>query len=130
MRCSGRAAPDEARPILRESLRHFHDASDASGIALVLDDLASQAVTDGDIPRAARIRGAARRLTAATGANLAGMVDALFENTVRPGVAGYLSPEDLARYQAEGAAMTLDAVVAYALDETGGANPTERPVAG
>jgi predicted ATPase/class 3 adenylate cyclase len=107
---------DEARPLLRAALRHLHDASDASGLAIVLDDLASLAVADGDLPRAARLRGAARRLTAATGATLAGFVDDVFEHGVRPHVTGRLSPEDLARYGAEGAAMTLDEAVAYALD--------------
>jgi predicted ATPase/class 3 adenylate cyclase len=107
---------DEARPILREALRHFHDASDASGLALILDDLASLAVVDGDLPRAARIRGAARRLTTATGATLAGFVDDVFEHDVRPHVARSISPDDLERFGAEGAAMTLDEAVAYALD--------------
>jgi len=108
--------PDESRPLLRDALGRFHAASDAAGIALVLDDLASQAVVDGEIPRAARIRGAARRLTVATGAQLAGLVDEQIEARARPHVSGHLSPEDLARYQAEGAAMTLDQAVAFALD--------------
>ena len=106
---------DEARPHLRVALRTFHDASDAAGIAMVLDDLASQAVVDDDLPRAARIRGAARRLTAATGAQLAGFVDEQFEHGIRPHVAGRLDPDELERYQAEGAAMSLDEAVAYAL---------------
>ena len=107
---------EEARSVLREALAHFHAASDTSGLALVLDDLASQAVADGDLPRAARLRGAARRLTAVTGATLAGFVDEAFEHGVRPHVVGRLSDADLARYEAEGAAMTLDESVAYALD--------------
>jgi hypothetical protein len=106
---------DEARPHLRTALRTFHDASDAAGMAMVLDDLASQAVVDDDLPRAARIRGAARRLTAATGAQLAGFVDEQFEHGIRPHVAGRLDPDELERYQAEGAAMSLDEAVAYAL---------------
>lgn len=106
---------DEARVVLHEALRHFHAASDASGMAIVLDDLASQAVADGDLPRAARIRGAARRLAAATGANLANFVDTIFEVGARPHVASRLSAEDLARYEAEGAALRLDEAVAYAL---------------
>ncbi len=113
-----RASPDESRPILRHALRHFYDASDAAGIALVLDDLASQAVVDDDLPRAARVRGAARRLTAATGAELAGYVDEQFEFYARPQVSDKLSPDELARYGAEGAAMNLDEAVAYALDVT------------
>ena len=109
---------DESRPALHQALRHFHDASDASGIALVLDDLASLAVADGELPRAARLRGAARRLTAATGAELAGFVDMQFERGIRPHVTHELSPEELERYGQEGARMTLDEAVAYALDTT------------
>jgi predicted ATPase/class 3 adenylate cyclase len=107
---------EEARSVLRDALTHFHEASDTSGLALVLDDLASQAVADDDLPRAARLRGTARRLTVVTGATLAGFIDEAFEHGVRPHVSGKLSPEDLARYEAEGAAMTLDEAVAYALD--------------
>ncbi|HLE79136.1 MAG TPA: hypothetical protein VI687_01970, partial [Candidatus Limnocylindrales bacterium] len=113
-----RASPDESGPILRHALRHFYEASDAAGIALVFDDLASQAVVDDDLPRAARIRGAARRLTAATGAELAGYVDAQSEFYARPQVSDKLSPDELARYGAEGAAMNLDEAVAYALGVT------------
>ena len=71
--------PDDSRPLLREGLRRFQAAGDASGIVLVFDDLASQAVADGDLPRAARIRGAARRLTADTGVTLASFVEEQFE---------------------------------------------------
>ncbi len=109
---------DEARPIIRHALRHFYDASDAAGIALLFDDLASLAVTDGDLPRAARLRGAARRLTATTGAELASFVDTQFEQARRPHVANALSPEELERYGQEGARMTLDEAVAYALETT------------
>lgn len=106
---------DESRSILLESLRHFYDASDASGLALVFDDLSAQAVADDDLPRAARLRGAARRLTAATGAQLAGFVDEQLEFYARPNIATRLTPEDMTRYTAEGHAMSLDESVAYAL---------------
>ncbi|MEO8208636.1 MAG: adenylate/guanylate cyclase domain-containing protein [Chloroflexota bacterium] len=111
-----RGRRDESRPFLRHALRHFYEASDAAGIALVFDDLSSQAADDGDAPRAARIRGAARRLTAATGAQLAGYVDSAYEIYARPQVAAMLSPEAFERFTAEGAAMGLDDAVAYALD--------------
>ncbi|MEO8462686.1 MAG: hypothetical protein ABI555_05705, partial [Chloroflexota bacterium] len=111
-----RGRRDESRPILRHALRHFQAASDAAGIALVFDDLSSQAADDGDAPRAARIRGAARRLTAATGAELAGYVDAAYEIYARPQVAAMLTPAEFERYSDEGAAMGLDEAVAYALD--------------
>ena len=108
--------PEEARPLLRHALRHFHEASDAAGISLVLDDLHSQAVSDGDLPRAARLHGAARQLAATTGTALAGFVDTQFEYRFRAHISGRLPDEELARYEAEGAALSLDEAVAYALD--------------
>jgi sugar phosphate isomerase/epimerase len=107
---------DEARDHLRHALRHFYEASDTAGITLVLDDLSSQALADGDPERAARIWGAARNLTTATGANLATFVDGWIEQQVRPSVRKTLESEDLARLAREGAAMALDDAVAYALD--------------
>ncbi|HEX4898684.1 MAG TPA: AAA family ATPase [Candidatus Limnocylindrales bacterium] len=107
---------DESRTFLRHALRHFHEASDAAGISLLFDDLSSQAVADGDLVRAARLRGAARRLTAATGAELAGFVNEQYDFIARPQVVRQMAAEDLERYGAEGAALTLDEAVAYALD--------------
>jgi len=107
---------DESRTFLRHALRHFHEASDAAGISLLFDDLSSLAVVDGDLPRAARLRGAARRLTAATGAELAGFVNEQYDFIARPQVVRQMAAEDLERYGAEGAALTLDEAVAYALD--------------
>jgi hypothetical protein len=80
-------------------------------------------VVEGDFPRAARLRGAARNLTRETGTGLAAFVEDTFEAGVRPGVRAHLSEEDLARYGAEGAAMTLDEAVAYALE---GTDPADR----
>ncbi len=107
---------DESRPNLLEALRHFYDAGDAAGITLVIDDLSSQALADGDAVRAARLWGAARTLTKATGANLAGFIDGWIEQQVRPNVRAALDPTELERGAAEGAALSLDAAVAYALD--------------
>ncbi|MEO7663669.1 MAG: tetratricopeptide repeat protein, partial [Candidatus Limnocylindrales bacterium] len=107
---------DESRDLFRHALRHFFDASDAAGIALVLDDLSSQATTDGDLVRAARLRGAARQMTAITGAELAGFVNEQYEFIARPQVRQLLTPEELVRYGAEGATMALEDAVAYALD--------------
>lgn len=110
---------DEARRHIAHAIRHFHAAGDASGLTLTLDDLSAVAVADGDLPRAARLRGAARNLTSETGAQLAAYVEELFEAAIRPGVRGLMSDDDLARYGAEGAAWTLDEAVAYALQGTG-----------
>jgi hypothetical protein len=110
--------PDESRPHLRHALRHFYDAGDASGMTLVLDDLSSQALAEDDPIRAARLWGAARVLTKATGADLAAFTDGWIEQKVRPNVRVSLDPEDLERGAREGAAMSLDEAVAYALDTT------------
>ncbi|HEV8401706.1 MAG TPA: AAA family ATPase [Candidatus Limnocylindrales bacterium] len=108
----------EARGHVEHAVRNFYAAGDASGLTLTLDDLSAIAVVDGDLPRAARLRGAARNLTTETGAQLAGFVEDTFETGVRPGVRSHMSEEDLDRYGAEGAAMTLDQAVAYALEGT------------
>jgi predicted ATPase/class 3 adenylate cyclase len=108
----------EARGHVQHAVRHFYAAGDASGLTLTLDDLSAVAVADGDLPRAARLRGAARNLTTETGAQLAGYVEDTFEIGVRPGVRSHMSADDLARYGAEGASWTLDEAVAYALDGT------------
>jgi tetratricopeptide (TPR) repeat protein len=107
--------PDASRPFLHEALRTFQASGDAAGIALMLDDLTSQAVADGDVVRAARIRGAARRLSAETGANLAVYVDEQFEVFFRPGVTGALPLEELQRLEREGAEIPLDSAIEYAL---------------
>jgi hypothetical protein len=107
---------EEARPYLRHALRHFYDAGDAAGITLVLDDLSSQALADDDPVRAARLWGAARTLTAATGANLAGFTYGWIEDKVRPSVRVALDPAELERGAREGGAMSLDEAVAYGLD--------------
>jgi predicted ATPase/class 3 adenylate cyclase len=109
---------DESRPYMTHALRHFYEAGDAAGITLVLDDLSSQALADGDPIRAARLWGAARALTTATGASLASFTDSWIEQKVRPSVRTALDPADLERGAREGAAMPLDDAVAYALDTT------------
>ena len=112
---------DESRPLLRDALRRFRDASDTAGLALTFDDLASQAVADGDLERAARIRGASRRLAAETGAKLATFVEEQFETYFRPNVTTTLDPEALQARMAEGEAWPLEDAIAYAL---GGDLPT------
>jgi predicted ATPase/class 3 adenylate cyclase len=108
--------PEASRGYLRHALQHFYGASDTAGITLVLDDLSSQALADVDPTRAARLWGAARSLTKATGAGLAAFTDGWIESQVRPNVRVALDPADLERWAAEGAALTLDDAVAYALD--------------
>ncbi len=98
------------------AIRHFHSSGDASGLTLTLDDMSAIAVAKGDLPRAARLRGAARNLTHETGAELAEYVEDTMEVGVRPGIRSHMSSDELARYAQEGAALTLDQAVAYALE--------------
>lgn len=100
---------------LRHALRHFWESGDASGITLVLDDLSSLALARDELERAARLWGAARNLTNATGASLAGFVDGWIEQDVRPNVRNALAPERLAELAQEGARLSLDEAVAYGL---------------
>jgi tetratricopeptide (TPR) repeat protein len=106
----------EAKEHVGRAIRHFHAAADAAGLTLIFDDYSAIAVTEGDLVRAARLRGAARNLGQETGAGLASYVEEAFEEGVRPGVRTHMSTTDVERYGAEGAAMTIDEAVAYALE--------------
>ncbi len=105
---------EEARALLRDAITHFHRAGDISGIAMVFDDLASEAMGTDDPARAARLFGAARALSSAGGVRLADFTESTFESS-RPSPR-VLDPAELERYAAEGRAMSLDDAVAYALD--------------
>jgi predicted ATPase/class 3 adenylate cyclase len=106
----------ESKASASAALRHFREAGDVAGITLVLDDLAGVAVADGDLPRAGRMWGAARHLQQITGADLASFSESGFGTVSYPSPQRALSPDDLERYGAEGAAMGLDEAVAYAFD--------------
>ncbi|MEZ0239549.1 MAG: hypothetical protein ACAH65_02010, partial [Chloroflexota bacterium] len=81
-----------AREAVEQAIRLFQAAGDAAGVTLTLDDLSAISAGEGDLPRAARLRGAARNLTAETGAGLAGYVEEAFENRLRPGVRSVMAP--------------------------------------
>jgi predicted ATPase/class 3 adenylate cyclase len=100
------------------ALRLFNESGDAAGLTLVFDDLASQATADNDPERAARLWGAARSLSASTGAGLASYVDQFLERFPGQTAKATLSPDEVSRLAGEGAAMTIDQVVAYALEES------------
>jgi predicted ATPase len=105
----------EARANISRALRLFHQYGDVAGITLALDDFAAIAVADEDLPRAARLWGAARALSSAGGVGLADFVDAQYEVYSRPNARFMMPPEDLERYAEEGRRMTLDESVAAAL---------------
>jgi tetratricopeptide (TPR) repeat protein len=107
----------EARDAVAHAIAHFHAAGDIAGLTLTMFDLASVAVQMDDLPRAARLRGAAKNLTTETGTGLATYTETAFEQSgMRPNVMDHLSPEEVDRLGAEGAAMTLDEAIAYALE--------------
>ena len=117
----------DARDHLAEALRDFHESGDLSGVTLVLDDLSALAVAEGDRPRAGRLRGAARRMQTTTGTELAKWIDEIFEQSTRPNARTVLPPDELARFETEGAALTLDDLVAYARAGGSPADPGDVP---
>jgi predicted ATPase/class 3 adenylate cyclase len=111
----------EAREAIGHAVAHFRAAGDVAGLTLTLFDLASVAVQSGDLPRAARLRGAALNLTDETGASLATFTEIAFEEAgMRPSVREVMSETEIERLGAEGAAMTLEEAVAYAMEGTSG----------
>jgi predicted ATPase/class 3 adenylate cyclase len=104
-----------ARDNMREGLRLFDAAGDIAGVTLAFDDLAAVAAAEGDLPSAARLQALARRLQAASGTGLAGVVDEAFEQATRPNATNRVSPVDLARYREEAAGVTLEDGVRFAL---------------
>ena len=106
----------EAIDNINSAIRLFHAAGDVAGITLGLDDLAGAAAVTGDLPRAARLWGAARALSSASGVRLADLVDSQLDVGHRANARSSMDPADLERYAAEGRSMSLDESVAYALE--------------
>ena len=106
---------DEALANAVRAIRLFHQYGDVAGITLCLDDFAAIALAEDDVPRAARLWGAARALSSAGGVGLADFVDQQYDFYSRPNARLAIPPDELERYAAEGRAMTLDESVAYAL---------------
>ena len=112
----GQRRYEDAREIIRHALRHFYEAGDVSGVTLVLDDLAIIAVGLGDLDRGGRLWGAARHLQQRTGTGLADYVDQNNRLFGVPTPRDDIPPEELQTLAAQGAAMSLDEIVAYALE--------------
>lgn len=112
---------DVAGDTARHALSHFYEAGDVSGMILVLDDLAIVAVGTGDSERGGRLWGAARHLQDTTGTALADYVKQNNELFGVPTPKDLLPPDVLERLAADGAAMSLDDAVGYALDAVPGA---------
>jgi predicted ATPase/class 3 adenylate cyclase len=114
---------EEGGRTAKEALQVFADSGDVAGITLELDNLAAVAAAQGDLTRAGRLWGAARHLQQLTGTGLADYVEETHEMFDTPTPRLLLSPEDLAARAAEGAAMSLDEVVAYALEDDVASSP-------
>ena len=127
---TGQRRWDEARDTARHALRHFFEAGDISGVTLVLDDLSLVALGSGDAERAGRLWGAARHLQATTGTALADYVEHTGNLFGIATPRDELTAEALAGFAADGAAMGLDEVVAYALELEDGAVPDAHVEAG
>jgi hypothetical protein len=115
----------EAEDLAGHALRHFHDAGDIAGITLVLDDLAMTATLKGDPERGGILYGAARHLQQTTGANLAEYGETVGRDFGLRSPRDELAPEDYARLAAQGAAMGLDELIAYALGPLDGEPPAD-----
>jgi predicted ATPase len=113
----------EARETAHHALRHFFEFGDVSGMILVLDDLAIIAIGTGDAERGGRLWGAARHLQASTGTALADYVKQSNELYGVPTPKDVLATDALDRLAAEGAALSLDEAVAYALETASGVPP-------
>ncbi len=107
---------DDARGNVETAMRLFHGFGDVAGLTLTLDDFASIAIALGDLPRAAKLWGAARALSAAGGVGLADFVDTQYESYGRPSTRQAFDPAELDRLAEEGRSMSLDESVAYALE--------------
>jgi predicted ATPase/class 3 adenylate cyclase len=107
---------DEAAAHIRPAMIQFEAAGDATALTLVLDDYSALAAARGDMPRSARLHGAARALALTTGANLSNLVDELDEANAIPTTRTILTAQDLEQYAAEGRAMSLADAVKYALE--------------
>ena len=100
------------------ALRHFVEAGDLSGQALVLDDYATLALTAGDKERGIRLWAAARRLEDTIGA---GLVQAQINASGTPAwlepQPDDATPERRAELEQEGRSWTLEQALAYAVDD-------------
>jgi predicted ATPase/class 3 adenylate cyclase len=106
------ATRSHAVPLWREALAHFAAVGDVSGITILLGDFGLDAVSDGDMLRAVRLKVASERLATAGGTGLGNLFHQLEETY--SGVEA-LDPVDLHAAIESGLAMTVEQAVEYAL---------------
>jgi predicted ATPase/DNA-binding SARP family transcriptional activator len=106
---------EQALPLLQETLAIFRDLSYREGIANCLEPLAAVVVAEGGAERAARLLAGSRALCETIGAVLDPLERELHERTTAA-VTERLDPDVLAAVSADGRAMSLADLVAYALE--------------
>jgi predicted ATPase/class 3 adenylate cyclase len=106
----------DAAEASRHALRHFDEAGDVAGITLAFDVLSAVALAAGELDRGGRLWGAARQLQRVSGTGLAAWDERMLA-MMPHGVATVLAPAERDRLGAQGAALPLADVVAYALGE-------------
>jgi hypothetical protein len=99
-----------ARPLIKEALELFSRAGDISGVTLLIDDAGQLSALEGDRLRALRLAGASEAIQTRTGTALA----ALSNGTGGRPVAAATDATETNAWN-EGAAMSTDEAVAYAL---------------
>lgn len=105
-----------ARPLFAESLTIFRELGDQRGIAYALEGVARVAATEGKAYRALRLAAAAAALRATTGARRRIVEEELHQHVLMRAEQA-LSATERASAWAEGKLMTLEKVIAYALEE-------------
>jgi predicted ATPase/class 3 adenylate cyclase len=100
-----------------EAMRLMRAAGEMTGLVIAFDDISYLSAAAGDLPRSARLAGAARALEEATGARLAGITSRLMARGDMP--AADLAPGEYERCVAEGRAMGVESAIelAFALPE-------------
>jgi predicted ATPase/class 3 adenylate cyclase len=102
----------------RHALRHFADAGDITGQALIVDDFATLALASGVKERGIRLWAAARRIQDTIGSGL------VQSQITEGGLSAWrepkpddATPERRAELEAEGRSLTLEEALAYATDD-------------
>lgn len=103
---------DEAGVSARTGMSHFNAVGDLPGVAMALRYLSGLAILNKDWAKAGRLFGAAERLLASTGAGLTAYLEDVF---LKSNPEEILPKDRLAELAEEGAAMSLDEIVDYAL---------------
>ncbi|HEV3234499.1 MAG TPA: adenylate/guanylate cyclase domain-containing protein [Candidatus Dormibacteraeota bacterium] len=107
--------PDEARAAFVEGANLLLDSGDIAGQTIFLGDFSDLAALQGDAERAVRLRGASAALQQATGSTLEDLMSDSY--TTRQDIASMVDEATFRELFDEGARMTREEAVEYALEE-------------